>query len=189
MDPDPASSALFSALSSDPAYALGLAVTLLLLFTVLRARRWRDMRLITIIDGDTYVGLDEKGRKWKLRLKHVDCPELSQRNGPQAKHFVHLATGRKYVRVKLCGRDRYRRHLALVSVEGEDLGLALVRKGLGYPTENSFRLRLAYAGAWVSRTGVHSGFGQKKPWQSNRGGLLSSLRHALRRRRKPRRKS
>lgn len=126
------------------------------------------MRLVTVIDGDTYMAVDRRGRKRKLRLAdHLDCPELDQRNGEAARKFVCELAERQLVRVQLRGRDRYRRHLARIRVGGQDLGLALVSAGLAYTQKkSSMRLRLAALRARAARRGVHRGFGQAKPWQA-----------------------
>lgn len=139
-------------------------------------RRARPMRLVTIVDGDTFIALDRKGVRRKLRLRNIDSPELAQRNGKRAREFVQRLTKDRVVRVRLLGRDRYGRHLATVRVAGKDLALMLVREGLAYPLKG-WRLRLAGAGAWLTRRGVHSGFGQAKPWEakSRNPGLLRKL--------------
>lgn len=130
-------------------------------------RRWRPMRLVTIIDGDTYMAVDTRGKKRKLRIHDVDCPELSQRNGREARAFVRAAVGKSYVQVQLRGRDRYRRHLARVRIQGEDLGLALTKAGLAYPVRGAgWRITGAALRAQLARKGVHRGLGQAKPWES-----------------------
>lgn len=142
------------------------------------------MRLVTVIDGDTYMGVDMKGRRRKLRLRRVDCPELSQRNGGRAKGFVAERCGKRVVRVRLLGRDRYHRHLCDVLVDGDDLALALVGAGLGYPLGGSLSMRWAALGARLRGRGVYSGFGQRKPWQSvSRTPLVRWFSYRLRKRR------
>lgn len=165
-----------------PLLALG-AFLLAWLALRLYLRRWRPMRLITVIDGDTFMAVDMAGKRRKLRLLGVDCPELNQRNGPEARSFVQQAAAKEVVQVRLKGRDRYKRDLADVQVGGKSLALMLVRAGLAYPLGGSLSLRMASTGAWLSRRGVHKGFGQKKPWQSNsRGtGLVRWLSYRLKR--------
>jgi len=148
-------------------------------------RRWRRMRLVTIIDGDTFMAIDMRGKRRKLRLLGVDCPELNQKNGPQAKEFVQRVCGKQIVEVRLKGRDCYKRDLADVRVGGQSLALLLVREGLAYSLGGSVLLNMAAAGAWFKRRGVHRGFGQKKPWQasSRQPGLMRWLSYRLRKRR------
>lgn len=127
-------------------------------------RRWRPMRIITVIDGDTVMAVDRRGRKRKLRIEGIDAPELGQRKSLESKGFIERAATKQWVRVQLRGRDRYRRHLARIEVQGRDLASELVRTGLAYPTSRRFAgLGLI---ARLARRGIHSGFGQRKPWQS-----------------------
>ncbi len=141
------------------------------------------MKLATVIDGDTYAAVDLKGRRYRIRLQGADCPELHQRNGPQAKHFVHKTVGKRWVKVRLRGKDRYRRHLADVRVEQQDLAWLLVRAGLAYPLGDSWRLKTARLTAWLQRRGVHAGFGQAKPWQGRQSGRwLRTVRYWLKKR-------
>lgn len=152
---------------STPSFLYGLAVVLVL-WGVFRlyVRRWRRMRLVNIIDGDTFVAKDSRGRLLRLRLAGVDCPEMGQRNGPQAKHFVHVAVSRQEVWVRLLGRDRYRRYLADVRIGDRSLAHLLAAAGLAYPLNAGLRVRLAATFAWLTRKGVHAGLGQPKPWAS-----------------------
>jgi endonuclease YncB( thermonuclease family) len=176
-------------LSVLPAPVLALAAGILAWLALrLYLRRWRPMRLVTVIDGDTFMAVDMRGKRRKLRLLGVDCPELNQRNGPEARNFVQQACAKEVVQVRLKGRDRYKRDLADVQVGGKSLALLLVRAGLAYSLGGSLALRMAATGAWLSRRGVHKGFGQQKPWQSNsRGnGLVRWLSYRLRGK-KPRR--
>jgi micrococcal nuclease len=167
-------------------------VGLILVWVVLRSylRRWRPMRLITVIDGDTFVALDMKGKQRKLRLLGIDAPEMTQKNGPESKAFVQQTCGKSVVRVRLKGRDKYRRHLADVQVNGESLALLLVRAGMAYGMGGSLRMRAASAGAWLGRRGVHKGFGQKKPWDasSRKPGLFRWLAYRLNKSKKRKRK-
>jgi micrococcal nuclease len=154
-----------------------LAVLLFWGVCLLRYRRWRDMKFITVIDGDTFEAVDRKGKRRRLRLYGVDCPEMNQRNGLAAKMFVKSLADQKWVRVKLMERDRYRRHVADVRVEGSNLGYLLVKAGLAYPLTNSWKLRMAAAGARITRRGIHSGFGQAKPWNGFSRSWLGRLFH------------
>ncbi len=127
-------------------------------------QRWRVMQLVTVVDGDTYVAVDTRGTRRRLRLFAADCPEMGQTLGPQAKHFVHRTVGRRWVRVQLLGKDRYRRHVARVVVEGQDLAVMLVNEGLAYPLKAHWRLRLAAWNARWHRKGVHGAGTEPRPW-------------------------
>lgn len=110
-----------------------------------------------IVDGDT---LSLRGRA--IRLAGMDAPELRQSCGPDTARYRcgerarealrELAEGRE-VACRVTGRDRYRRALAVCTVEGRDLGAALVRGGWavgyrGYAAEEREARREA-AGLWA----------------------------------------
>jgi micrococcal nuclease len=164
---------------------------MLWLATTAYLRRWRAMRLVTVIDGDTFVAVDRHGVKRRLRLARVDCPELGQRNGDVARDWVAQRTAKKWVQVRLVERDKYRRYVAHVRVDNEDLATALVREGLGFPLDKGVRLRVAALSAWVQRKGVHRGVGQPKPWHAPSraswfGRWMATRRHRARRQHRPR---
>lgn len=139
-------------------------------------RRPRSMRIITVIDGDTLMAVNEAGRRFKLRVKGIDCPELGQRNSFEAKEFAQSLVQGKWVEVTLYGRDKYKRYVARVRLEGVDLAKELVQRGLAFPLKGS-GLGLLALGARVTGKGVWKGFGQAKPWESNSRGswLLRGL--------------
>ncbi len=126
------------------------------------------MKLVTVIDGDTYVAVNRRGRRLRLRLKNADCPELDQPDGPLAKHFVHRFISKKSAAVKLVGRDRHGRMLAHIRIEGADLALALVKEGLAYPSGRGWGLRMAGWLARVQRVGAHARPGAVLPREHRR---------------------
>ena len=86
-------------------------------------------------DGDTITFL-VRGRKEKVRVRHVDTPELDdppdRHRAYAVKKFVKaVVTGGRDVRlVDVKGRDRYGRLLSRVEIDGRDLGAMLLDKGL-----------------------------------------------------------
>lgn len=94
--------------------------------------------LLRVLDGDTYEILIE-GFPTHVRLANADTPET----GPRAKCAEELALGNRateFVRAQVSehavavfptGRlDKYRRVLATLTIDGEDLGGLLVKNGL-----------------------------------------------------------
>ncbi|HUR58504.1 MAG TPA: DUF1016 N-terminal domain-containing protein [Opitutaceae bacterium] len=81
--------------------------------------------ILRVIDGDTFlVGLDvgpETFRQEKLRLRGLDCPEMSTAEGRAAKRFVDglLSPGAAVI-VATTKPDKYDRYLADVFLEGAD---------------------------------------------------------------------
>jgi endonuclease YncB( thermonuclease family) len=104
---------------------------MLLLATPLLAGETYTGKCVGVHDGDT-ISVMKAGRAVKIRLEGIDCPELGQDFGTRAKQFTSALVFGKDVEVKEYNRDIYRRTVARVFVEGEDLSLALVMAGLAW---------------------------------------------------------
>jgi endonuclease YncB( thermonuclease family) len=122
---------------------------------------------------DTLRVIDGEGQPRTLRLLAIDAPESGQAGGEVARDFVAArACGSSAVEWQSHGQDRYGRTVASVSIDGEDLAVALLRAGLvwrvrkyldGQPAE----LQSAYEHAWrqarESRIGLWAG-DPEPPW-------------------------
>ncbi|MCW7541516.1 thermonuclease family protein [Aquabacterium sp. A7-Y] len=89
-------------------------------------------KVTRVSDGDTlWLQLDGAGRKRpiKLRLEGIDAPESCQPWGAQARQALSGRLLGRQVRLSLRGRDRYRRWLGNVSLQGEDVSAWMVREG------------------------------------------------------------
>lgn len=127
-------------------------------------RRKRRMKIVTVIDGDTVAAIDPKGRKFRLRLRGIDCPEIGQSLGAEARQALAEVVAKQWVHVRLHGRDRYRRHVADVwTPQGQLAQAVLVRAGLAHVLEGHWRLQWLQWPARLRLKGVHA-WGQKKPW-------------------------
>lgn len=119
-----------------------------------------------VSDGDTLwvVREDDPGRRVKLRLAEVDAPESCQPWGAQATEAMQARVQGRRVLVQPLGRDTYRRVLARVNVEGEDLGAWLVQHGHAWSVAPDGRSGGAYREqereARAARRGLH---GERDP--------------------------
>jgi micrococcal nuclease len=86
---------------------------------------------VSIEDGDSF-GVLRNGREIRIRLLGVDCPEGGQDFGQRAKAFTSDLIFNRIVELDVRDIDQYGRLVALVTIEGQDLGLALVKAGLGW---------------------------------------------------------
>ena len=96
---------------------------------------------LQVIDGDTLIIGAEK-----IRLVGVDAPEISGAKCPAERALGRLAADRlrmltkgKSVDVDRSGFDRYGRTLAVILVDGDNVGSALIAEG--------------YARRWPQRRG------------------------------------
>ncbi len=89
-------------------------------------------KVILIKDGDSIVVLRDK-EQIEIRLRDIDCPELDQPFGRQAKKLsVDLCFG-ETVTVQADGKDKYDRTLAhIILADGNELNRELVRRGYAW---------------------------------------------------------
>ncbi len=110
-----------------------------------------------VTDGDT-IRIGEA----RIRLKGIDAPEMEQRCSRSGRSYACGETARRAlidlvsdetVRCRAAGRDRYRRILARCTVNGNDIGTAMVENGWAvsygrdYDAEEA-RARSRAAGLW-----------------------------------------
>lgn len=121
-----------------------------------------------VIDGDT---LEIRGER--LRLFALDTPEIGQpwwdENGEHqdAGHLarealLELVEGRR-LSAKVLREDQYGRSIAIVKVDGRDIGHKLVSRGLAFASPGSNRYRRAQTSAKRRKKGFWQGDLQM-PW-------------------------
>ena len=89
-------------------------------------------KVVAVKDGDSIVVLRDK-EEVVIRLLDIDCPELSQAFGRQAKKQTSDLCFGKTVTIKANGKDRYDRTLAHVILPGgKELNRELVASGLAW---------------------------------------------------------
>ncbi len=89
-------------------------------------------KVVKVTDGDSITVLDNTNTQHRIRLQGVDAPERKQAFGNASrKHLASLVAG-KEVTVKWAKRDRYRRIVGFVIVDGEDVNLAQVKAGMAW---------------------------------------------------------
>jgi len=145
-------------------------------------------QVVRVHDGDT-VSLQTRQGRVKLRLYGIDCPEIGQARGEEARRFTSDAVLNRTVSVRRMGRDRYKRTLGWVSTpQGEDLNAMLVRDGWAWtirklqPARQQFEpLELA---ARRSRRGLWADRDPVAPWtyrhtRKSRGSNRREVRRVL----------
>lgn len=89
-------------------------------------------RIVGISDGDTLKVLTADLTEHKIRLAGIDTPEKAQAFGKVAKYELRQRAFGKQADVRVLARDRYGRSVAMVFVDGKDLGLAMLEAGLAW---------------------------------------------------------
>jgi endonuclease YncB( thermonuclease family) len=125
---------------------------------------------VIVHDGDTVSVQTTRGIV-RVRLAGVDCPELAQPRGPEAKAFTaRLVLGRT-VRVEPDGTDQYSRVLGRLFVDGTDVNVALVRAGMAWRYQSPGNDRVLVDAERTARSahaGIWSDPNPEPPWRWRR---------------------
>ncbi|MGH7184638.1 MAG: thermonuclease family protein, partial [Nitrospiraceae bacterium] len=95
---------------------------------------WADFaaKVITVHEGDRLT-IRHDGRSETIYLKDIDCPELKQPYGKQAKRVTAAFVGNRDVVVRALTRDKQGRTSAEVLLpNGQNVGRELVKEGLAW---------------------------------------------------------
>ena len=93
-------------------------------------------KVISVIDGNTLQVLGSDGQTYNLILAGIDCPELKQAYGNDAKICLEKLTLGKDVDIRVVGKDRLGNAQAEVLVSGKkDPRIQLLKDGLAWTSE------------------------------------------------------
>ena len=134
-------------------------------------------RVVGVTDGDTLTVLDVDRRQHEIRLEGIDAPEKHQAFGSRAKESLSEMSFGKHVEVQTRKKDRYGRTVGKVLVDGVDVNLEQVRRGLAwhykeYQREQSMSDRTMYGAAETEARGQRRGLWTDPepipPWEFRR---------------------
>lgn len=89
-------------------------------------------RVVAIADGDTVTVLDEAKVQHKIRLAGIDAPEKAQAFGNRSKESLSNLAFAKFVTVETEKRDRYGREVGKVLIDGRDVNLIQLERGMAW---------------------------------------------------------
>ena len=105
---------------------------------VAHAENELEGKVVSVLDGNTIEVADKDQQRYKFMLVGIDCPELGQPYGEQAKAFMEKLVLNKIVTISLAGKDRMGNSLAVVKVKGtKDLRIELLKEGLAWTAERN----------------------------------------------------
>ena len=131
-------------------------------------------RVVGVADGDTITVLDADKVQHKIRLAGIDAPEKKQAFGNRSKESLSALAFDKTVNVETDKRDRYGRQIGKVLVNGQDVNLVQVERGMAwfyrqYQREQSPNDRRLYeaaeAAAKADKRGLWHDAGPVPPWE------------------------
>jgi endonuclease YncB( thermonuclease family) len=89
-------------------------------------------KVVGVADGDTITVLDTDKVQHKIRLAGIDAPEKKQSFGNRSKESLSDMVFDKTVNVETEKRDRYGREIGKVLVNGRDVNLMQVERGMAW---------------------------------------------------------
>ena len=134
-------------------------------------------RVVGVADGDTITVLDARKVQHKIRLAGIDAPEKKQPFGNRSKESLSQLAFGKTVDVETIKRDRYGRQIGKVLVNGQDVNLLQVDRGMAwfyrqYQREQSPNDRRLYEAAEdaakANKRGLWQDSAPVAPWESRR---------------------
>lgn len=159
-----------------PRLAIAIALLAFANAAPVAAEQWRG-KVVGIADGDTLTLLDGARRQHRIRLDGIDAPERAQPFGQRARQSLAALAHEREAVAECPKTDKYGRSVCRVFVDGVDVGLEQVRRGLAwhyvrYAHEQSPQARADYARAEElarsGRTGLWSMRDPTPPWEYRR---------------------
>lgn len=89
-------------------------------------------KVIKVSDGDTITILNPQKQQVKVRLYGIDAPEKKQAYGNKSRKFLSNLIAGKIVEVKEKGKDKYKRILGIVYLDGQDINSKMVSSGYAW---------------------------------------------------------
>ena len=89
-------------------------------------------KVVRVLDGDTAEVLDATNTVHRIRFSGIDAPEKDQPFGMKAKQELLALIGGRVVDVEWYKLDVHKRRIGKVTVDGQDVGLAMVRAGFAW---------------------------------------------------------
>lgn len=89
-------------------------------------------KITKVSDGDTVTLTDNNGKKYKIRLNGIDCPEMNQEYGNEARKYVEKIASGKYADVDVIGKDQYNRILGILYIGKLNVNETLLKNGMAW---------------------------------------------------------
>lgn len=130
-------------------------------------------KVVGVSDGDTLTVLLVDKRQAKIRLAQIDAPEKKQDFGQAAKKSLSDMAFGKQVVVEYKDEDRYGRVVGKVLVDGLDVNLEQIKKGMAWVYRQYADDQAYYSAEEVARNqsiGIWSQPSPIPPWEFRNGG-------------------
>ena len=90
-------------------------------------------KVVKVIDGNTIEVMTSDNETYKVKFKEIDCPEINQLFGIEAKKLTEKILLKKKVTVTIKGKDRWGNRLVSITLgNGKDINSELLKKGYAW---------------------------------------------------------
>lgn len=110
-------------------------------------------KVVSVIDGNTIEIESPENGIQRVVLFGIDCPELDQEFGAEARMFLEKMVLRRKVTVHFQGKDRIGNHLGVVMNGDEDVRIDLLKGGFAWMEEKSNATDLMGYAQWARQKG------------------------------------
>jgi micrococcal nuclease len=94
--------------------------------------------VIAVIDGNTLQVSSNDDESYLIILLGIDCPELMQDFGKDAKSFTESRLLHEQVVVHIYGKDRYKNYIGVaLTMDSTDVRVTLLEEGLAWTSERN----------------------------------------------------
>ncbi|MCX8084960.1 MAG: thermonuclease family protein [Calditerrivibrio sp.] len=107
-------------------------ILVFILFTQIALSEILNGKVVGVSDGDTITVLLQGNKPVKVRLAQIDAPEKNQDFGQKSKQSLSDMIYMKDVTVKVWDQDRYGRVVGQVFLNGIDINLEQIKKGMAW---------------------------------------------------------
>jgi micrococcal nuclease len=95
-------------------------------------------KVTNVFDGNTIELVTEQDEFYKIKLAGIDCPEVQQPFGPEAKNLLEKSVKGKKVEVFVQGKNRWGvRQAIVIPARGNDPRIKLLAQGLAWTSEKN----------------------------------------------------
>lgn len=128
-------------------------------------------KVVSVIDGNTVQVQSDSQDQYKVVLAGIDCPELEQQYGTEAKKYLEKLVLKQMVTLQLKGKDRFGNYIAVLLLNGDDdPRIELLKQGLAWTSEKSPNPDLEPYRSWAQqkKRGLWQEENPTPPWTYRR---------------------
>lgn len=109
-------------------------------------------KVVGVLDGNTVQIISEAKDEYKVVLAGIDCPELAQQYGVEAKKYLEKLILKKSVRLILKGKDRFGNYVGVLLLNGDDdPRIEMLKEGLAWTDEKKPQPELEPYRSWAEK--------------------------------------